>query len=138
KFRRSFSSNFALVIVLALVILGLSALSVSPQSDSSPFPPSTELQQGPPLTNDEFVRRLNQLPAHPDENVKLVDDIRKRGIGFPITPGLRSLIATKSGNDASLLHTLEEANRRRTNPTLAKPLPPVAETNALLERAGKA
>jgi hypothetical protein len=96
------------------------------------------LQQGPPLTNAEFVKRLYQLPANPNETGKLVDDIRKRGIGFPITPGLRSLIATKSGNDASLLHTLEEANRRRANPTLVKPLPPLSETNALLEQAGKA
>jgi len=84
------------------------------------------------------VRRLYQLPANPGESGKLVDDIRKRGISFPITPGLRSLIATKSGNDASLLHTLEEANRRRTNPTVATPLPPLAETNDLLERARKA
>jgi hypothetical protein len=51
---------------------------------------------------------------------------------------LRSLIATKSGNDASLIHTLEEAERRRTNPTVATPLPPLGETNELLEQARKA
>jgi hypothetical protein len=138
RFRFFLSTNFVLVIVLTLFILGLSASLVSAQSDSSPFPQATELQQGPPLTNEEFVRRLYQLPANPAESAKLVDDIRKRGIGFPITPGLRSLIATKSGNDASLLHTLEEANRRRTNPTVATPLPPLAETNALLEQTRKA
>jgi len=138
KFRFSLLNNFVVVIVLTLFILGPSAFSVSAQSDSSPFPQATELQQGPPLTNDEFVRRLYQLPANPAESAKLVDDIRKRGIGFPITPGLRSLIATKSGNDASLLHTLEEASRRRTNPTVATPLPPLAETNALLEQTRKA
>ena len=138
KFRVSLLNNFVVVIVLTLFILGLSAFSVSAQSDSSPFPQATELQQGPPLTNEEFVRRLYQLPANPAESAKLVDDIRKRGIGFPITPGLRSLIATKSGNDASLLHTLEEASRRRTNPTVATPLPPLAETNALLEQTRKA
>jgi hypothetical protein len=121
-----------------LTVLGLAGLSVSAQTDNSPFPAPTQLQQGPPLTNDEFVRRLYQLPANPSESGKLIDDIRKRGISFPITPGLRSLIATKSGNDASLLHTLEEANRRRTNPTVATPLPPLAETNELLERARKA
>ncbi len=108
------------------------------QTGSSPFPQATELQQGPPLTNDEFVRRLYSLPAHPDESDKLIDDIRKRGIGFTVTPGLRSLAATKSGNDASLLHTLDEAGRRRANPTVATPLPPLAETNALLEQARKA
>jgi hypothetical protein len=138
KFRSSLAINFLLVFVLTLVLMGLSAPAVPAQSESSPFPAPTQLQYGPPLTNDEFVKRLYQLPAHPDENEKLVDDIRKRGIGFTITPGLRSLIATKSGNDASLLHTLEEANRRHTNPTLATPLPPLAETNALLEQTRKA
>jgi hypothetical protein len=127
------------VSISALSFAATSFLSVVyAQTESSPFPRPTELQQGPPLTNEEFVRRLYQLPAHPDENEKLVDDIRKRGIGFPITSGLRSLIATKSGNDASLIHTLEEAERRRTNPTVATPLPPLAETNELLEQARKA
>lgn len=124
--------------MLTPMVLGAVASSVSAQTGSSPFPQPTELQQGPPLTNEEFVRRLYQLPAHPDENEKLIDDIRKRGIGFTMTSGLRSLIATKSGNDASLLHTLEEAERRRTNPTVATPLPPLAETSELLEQARKA
>jgi len=128
--------------VFSISVLSLCAGSflsvIYAQTGSSPFPQPTELQQGPPLTNDEFVRRLYQLPAHPDENEKLVDDIRKRGIGFPITSGLRALIATKSGNDASLIHTLDEAERRRANPTVATPLPPLAESNELLEQARKA
>jgi hypothetical protein len=128
--------------VVSVSLLALAASSflsvIYAQTESTPFPQPTALQQGPPLTNEEFVRRLYQLPAHPDENEKLVDDIRKRGIGFPITSGLRSLVATKSGNDASLIHTLEEAERRRTNPTVATPLPPPAETSELLEQARKA
>src|SRR5207248_8908515 len=107
-------------------------------TSNTPFPQTTELQQGPPLTNQEFVRLLYQLPAHPDEAEKLIDDVRKRGIAFPITPGLRSLVATKSGNDASLIHTLEEADRRRANPAVATPLPPIAESADLLELARKA
>lgn len=132
--------RFARVLSISILSLAASAfLSVTyAQSGTSPFPQATELQQGPPLTNDEFVRRLYQIPAHPDENAKLVDDIRKRGIGFPITSGLRALVATKSGNDASLIHTLDEAERRRTNPTVATPLPPLAETNELLAQARKA
>jgi hypothetical protein len=128
--------------VVSISFLTLAASSflsvIYAQTETGPFPQPTALQQGPPLTNEEFVRRLYQLPAHPDESEKLVDDIRKRGIGFPITSGLRSLIATKSGNDASLIHTLEEAERRRTNPTVATPLPPLGETNELLEQARKA
>jgi hypothetical protein len=50
---------------------------------------------------------------------------------------LRSLVASKSGNDALLRRTLEEAERRRTNPT-ASTLPSEAEANELLARASVA
>lgn len=141
KFSQSFSVlPIARAAAIFFCILATSALipATYAQTESSPFPQPSQLQFGPPLTNEEFVKRLYQLPTNPAESARLTDDIRKRGIAFPITPGLRSLIATKSGNDASLLHTLEEANRRRTNPTLATPLPPASETNELLERARKA
>ena len=124
-----------LVLLLCITAAGFVAHA---QTNDTPFPQPTELQQGPPLTNEEFVRMLYQLPAHPDEREKLIDDIRKRGIAFSITPGLRSLVATKSGNDTSLIHTLEEANRRRANPAVATPLPPIAESEELLEQARKA
>ena len=133
-----YSSNIAFAFILLSVVFGGGLFSAAAQTENTPFPQPSQLQFGPPITNEEFVKRLYQLPSNPTESAKLIDDIRKRGIGFPITPGLRSLIATKSGNDASLLHTLEEANRRRTNPTVATPLPPLAETNELLERARKA
>src|SRR5438874_1916639 len=126
-----------LIVLFALFIGATFCVAPASAQTGSPFPQPTELQQGPPLTNQEFVKALYQLAAHPDDRDKLIDDVRKRGIGFPITPGLRSLIATKSGNDASLLHTLEEADRRRVNPTVAT-LPPVAEAAELLERARKA
>ena len=134
---RSFITHAVRLVGLSLFIAIVASAALS-QTAASPFPQPTELQHGPPLTNEEFVQRLNQLRANPAESDKLIDDIRKRGINFPITPGLRSLVATRSGYDVSLLHTLDEANRRRTNPTVATPLPPVAETNALLEQAGKA
>jgi hypothetical protein len=107
------------------------------QSGNSPFPQPTELQQGRPLTNQEYVTLLYQLPKHPQERDKLIDEIRKRGIAFQVTPGLLSLTATKSGNDSLLRHTLEEANRRRLNPTMAS-LPHSAEGLELLERTRKA
>jgi len=111
--------------------------SATAQTDNTPFPQTTELQHGPPLTNQEFVQLLYQLPKHPDQKDKLIDEIRKRGIAFPLTPGLRSLVATKSGNDSSIIHTLEEADRRRLNP-VASSLPPTAEGLELLERTRKA
>jgi hypothetical protein len=119
------------------LLVGLFVSAAFAQTDNTPFPQATELQHGPPLTNQEFVQLLYQLPKHPEQRDKLIDDIRKRGIAFPLTDGLRSLVATKSGNDADLRHTLEEADRRRTNPVVAS-LPPSSEGLELLERTRKA
>jgi len=90
-----------------------------------------------PLTSKEIVSLVYQLPQHPEKRDEVVEEIRTRGIGFPLTPGLRSLVATKSGNDALLRRTLEEAERRRTNPT-ASALPSESEANELLERTSAA
>jgi hypothetical protein len=90
-------------------------------------------QDPKPLTNQEFVKLLYQLPRSPETRDDLLEQIRRRGIGFPLTDGMRSLVATKSGNDALLRRTLEEAERRRVNPT-ASTLPPENEGNELLER----
>src|SRR5260370_34736180 len=113
--------------------VGAHLSSATAQTDNTPFPQPTELQHGPPLTNQEFVQLLYQLPNHPNQKDKLVDEIRKRGIAFPLTPGLRSLVATKSGDDSSIIHTLEEADRRRLNPVAAS-LPATAEGLELLAR----
>jgi hypothetical protein len=125
------------VISLLILCAGSFISIANAQTDNSPFPQVTELQHGPPLTNQEFVRLLYQLPAHPEERDKLIDEIRKRGIAFPVTSGLQGLVATKSGNDALLRHTLEEADRRRSNPVAAA-LPPTAEANELLAQTRKA
>src|SRR6266849_5140948 len=123
--------------LFAVVILLAPFASASAQTSDTPFPQATELQPGPPLTNQEFVQLLYQLPKHPETKDKLVDDIRKRGIAFPLTDGLRSLVATKSGNDAALQRTLAEADRRRTNPVVAS-LPPTTEGLELLAQTRKA
>jgi len=130
--------RFLFTFFVLLLCITASGFVVVAQTNNTPFPQPTELQQGPALTNEEFVRMLYQLPARPNEVEKLIDDVRKRGIAFPLTPGLRSLVATKSGNNASLIHTLEEADRRRTNPTTVTPLPPIAESAELLAQARKA
>jgi len=90
-------------------------------------------QDQKPLTNQEFVKLLYQLPRSPETRDDLIEQIRKRGIGFPLTDGMRGLVATKSGNDALLRRTLEEAERRRVNPT-ASALPSETEGHDLLER----
>jgi len=129
-------SSFARVALLSILTLCVGS-AIYAQTDSTPFPQPTELQHGPPLTSQEFVRLLYQLPAHPEERDKLVDEVRKRGIAFPVTSGLQSLVATKSGNDSLLRHTLEEADRRRANPAAAA-LPASAEAIELLAQTRKA
>src|SRR5258706_5341507 len=124
---RLLGSLFGIVFLLA------SFSSSYAQTSDAPFPQATELQQGPPLTNQEFVQLLYQLPKHPEAKDKLVDDIRKRGIAFPLTDGLRSLVATKSGNDVTLQRTLVEADRRRANPVAAA-LPKTTERFDLFEQ----
>jgi len=94
-------------------------------------------QSNSPLTSKELVTLVYQLPKHPEQREEIVAEIRKRGISFPLTDGMRSLVASKSGNDALLRRTLEEAERRRINPT-ASTLPPEREANELLERTRKA
>jgi hypothetical protein len=90
-------------------------------------------QETKPLTSQEIVSLLYQLPRNPAMRDELIEQIRKRGIGFPLTDGMRSLVSTKSGNDALLRRTLEEAERRRVNPT-ASTLPSESEGTQLLER----
>lgn len=92
-------------------------------------------QQPAPLTSAEFLALVRQLPQHPGAKDQLLAEIRRRGIGFTLTSGLRAFLATKSGNDVELRRVLEEAERRFLNPSEVKPLPPEAETAALLERA---
>jgi hypothetical protein len=90
-------------------------------------------QDPQPLTSKELVSLIYQLPREPSLRDEIVETIRKRGIGFPLTDGMRSVVATKSGNDSLLRRTLEEAERRRVNPK-ASALPIETEANELLER----
>jgi len=90
-------------------------------------------QDPKPLTNKEVVTLLYQIQRSPETRDEVIEEIRKRGIGFPLTDGMRSLVATKSGNDSLLRRTLEEAERRRVNPA-ASTLPSETEGNEMLER----
>jgi hypothetical protein len=107
------------VTVLALVLVWtFNAMAQAPQK---------------PLTSREVVAMVYELPKHPERRDEIVEAIRQRGIGFPLTDGMRSLVATKSGSDPLLRRTLEEAERRRVNPT-ASARPPDAEAQELLDR----
>lgn len=63
----------------------------------------------------------------------LVDNVRRRGIAFPVTDGLRGLTRTKSGNNEDLKRVLEEVERRRQNPE-STILPTAAESAAVLDK----
>ncbi|HEV8141053.1 MAG TPA: hypothetical protein VGP81_14860 [Pyrinomonadaceae bacterium] len=132
-FHRYSTRKFLLLAAFAFVV----GFPLITRGQDSPFPQATDLQHGPPLTNQEYVSMLYQLPRHPEDRDRIVDEIRKRGIAFTVTPGLLSLTATKSGNDPVLRRTLEEANRRRENP-VGSTLPPSAESATLLEQTRRA
>lgn len=98
----------------------------------------TAAQAQQPLTSQELVRLVYQLPAHPERRDALVEEIRRRGINFELTSGMRGIVATKSGNDALLRRTLEEAARRRLNPAGAAARPSEREAQDALARARQA
>ncbi|MCA1619522.1 MAG: hypothetical protein LC795_09485 [Acidobacteria bacterium] len=110
---------------LAALVLCASALAGAP----------ARAQQQAPMTNAEFLAIVRQLPQRPALKEQLVSELRRRGISFTLTSGLRAFVATKSGNDEELRRVLEEAQRRFLNPREATPLPPEAETADLLARA---
>lgn len=87
-----------------------------------------------PLAQAEYVKMLYDLQKNPGGKTALIEAVRTRGISFELTDGLRGLTRTKGANDAELLRTLEEANRRRQNPTEAK-LPTEKEAAEVLLKA---
>jgi hypothetical protein len=118
-YRNSLSRSLALA--FASLLLASCFLSAGAQSSDAP------------LTSQELVRLVYQLPTHPEKRDEVIEEIRRRGIGFTLTDGLRSVVASKSGNDVLLRRTLEEAERRRLNP-VASALPPEAEARELLAK----
>ncbi len=90
-----------------------------------------------PLTQTEYVKLLYALEKNPGKKDELVEAIRKRGIAFELTDGLRSLTRSKGRNDSELQRTLEESNRRRQNPAAAK-LPDEKEAAEVLAKSREA
>lgn len=93
--------------------------------------------QTAPLTQAEYVRMLYSIPNDAKAKPALIEALRTRGIDFTVTDGLRSLTRSKGANDDELRRALEEAGRRRNDPTSAK-LPAPADAAALLDRSRKA
>ncbi|MFN2597668.1 MAG: hypothetical protein ABR563_10835 [Pyrinomonadaceae bacterium] len=108
------------------LLIALCCSSVAAQTQTQP-------QTEKPLTSQELVQLVYQLPQHPERRDVVVEEIRRRGLGFELTNGMRSLVASKSGNDALLRRTLEEAERRRENPA-ASARPDEAQARDVLEK----
>lgn len=90
-----------------------------------------------PLTQAEYVKMLYALEKNPGKKDELIEAIRKRGIAFELTDGLRGLTVSKSRSDADLRRTLEEAARRKDSPEKAK-LPSEKEATEILSKAREA
>ncbi|HEX8736208.1 MAG TPA: hypothetical protein VF721_12845 [Pyrinomonadaceae bacterium] len=93
--------------------------------------------QQKPLTQAEYVRLLYDLEKNPRKRDEVIEAVRKRGLGFTVTDGIKSLTITKSRNDAELKRALEEASRRRENPTASQP-PTEKESAEVLAKSRQA
>ena len=89
-----------------------------------------------PLTQAEYVKMLYALQKDPGSKADIVEALRKRGIDFVVTDGIRGLTRSKGANDEELKRALEEADRRRQNPVEAK-LPSPKDADLVLENARK-
>src|SRR6476661_8515345 len=76
--------------------------------------------QEKPISQNEYVKMLYALQKSPETKTQIVDALRKRGIEFEVTDGIRSLTRTKGSNDDDLKRALEEADRRRKDPVGSK------------------
>jgi len=94
----------------------------------------TVYSQQKPLTQAEYVKMLYSLQKNPAAKADIVDALRRRGIAFTLTDGVRGLTRSKAGNDDELKRALEEADRRRQNPEGSR-LPSSAETAGVIEKA---
>ena len=89
--------------------------------------------QATPLSQQEYVKMLYAAEKDPGVRNDIVDALRKRGIGFAVTDGIRSLTRTKGANNDELKRALEEAERRRRDPVGTR-LPSESESNSILEK----
>lgn len=85
-----------------------------------------------PIAQAEYVQMLYGIKG-PVSVQPIVDALRRRGISFTVTDGVRGLTRSKSGNNEDLKRALEEAERRRQNPESTK-LPAPADSAAILDK----
>lgn len=86
------------------------------------------------LSQAEYVKMLYEIQRNPGIKADIIDALRRRGIAFTLTDGVRGLTRSKGANDEELKRALEEAERRRQNPEASR-LPSAAETAGFIEKA---
>jgi hypothetical protein len=116
-FKASFIVVMKKILLLAIILLSVCSL----------------FAQDKPLTQAEYVKMLYEVQKTPSKKQDLIETVRKRGIGFVLTDGIKGLTRSKTGNDLELVKTLEESDRRRQNPNDAK-LPDAKESAETLEK----
>jgi hypothetical protein len=89
--------------------------------------------QEKPISQTEYVQMLYSIERNSVKKEDVVDSLRRRGIGFTLTDGIRSLTRSKGANDDDLKRALEEAERRRKNPEATK-LPTELEVAGIIDK----
>ena len=89
--------------------------------------------QDKPLTQAEYVQLLYGIERKSVSNDAVVEALRRRGIGFALTDGVRSLTRSKGANNDELKRALEEAERRRKDPEGTK-LPTQLEVTGIIDK----
>jgi hypothetical protein len=90
--------------------------------------------QEKPSTQTEYVRMLYALEKNPTTTGEVIDALRRRGIAFVLTDGVRGLTRSKGGNNDELKRALEEAERRRRDPEGSK-MPVAEEIAGFIDKA---
>ena len=89
--------------------------------------------QEKPLTQAEYVQLLYGVEKRSVSKEDLVDTLRRRGIAFTLTDGIRGLTRSKGANNDELKRALEEAERRRRDPVGTK-LPSELEVTGIIDK----
>jgi hypothetical protein len=76
----------------------------------------TSFAQEKPLTQTEFVKMLYGLQTDPRSKTEIIDALRRRGISFPLTDGIRGLTRSKGGNDEELKRSLRGSGASSKRP----------------------
>jgi hypothetical protein len=89
--------------------------------------------QEKPISQAEYVQMLYGIERKSVKTDEVVDSLRRRGIGFVLTDGIRGLTRSKGGNNDDLKRALEEAERRRKDPEATK-LPTDLEVTGIIDK----